>query len=79
MGPGETLSMGRGRAWAQDGLFLIDQEVVGELRMLTFQQTAWQASGECFVPFMLCISNAQRDPSNATPRPLPILPLPGIV
>lgn len=40
--------MGHERTWAQDGFFLIDQEVVEELRILTFQQMAWQENGECF-------------------------------
>lgn len=38
---------GTGTTWAQAGL-LIDQAVVEELKMLTFQQMAWQANGECF-------------------------------
>ena len=48
MGYGERLIMGHERTWAQDGFFLIDQEVVEELRILTFQQMAWQENGECF-------------------------------
>ena len=48
MGHGEKMSMGHGRTWAQDGFFLIDQEMVEELRILTFQQMEWRANGECF-------------------------------
>ncbi|KAG8521297.1 C-type lectin domain family 17, member A, partial [Galemys pyrenaicus] len=43
-GAGETLGVGRGRTRAQAGLFFIDQEVVEELRMLTFEQMAWRAN-----------------------------------
>ena len=48
MGRAEKLGKGYGRTWAQAGLLLIDQEVVEELRMLTFQQMAWRVNGECF-------------------------------
>lgn len=47
-GHGDGLGMRHRRTWVQAGLLLIDQEVMEELRMLTFQQMVWQANGECF-------------------------------
>lgn len=54
MGHTERLGMENKKTWAQTGLLLIDQEVVEELRILTFWQMAWQANGECFRP-SLCV------------------------
>lgn len=44
----ERLGMGYRRTWAQARLLLIDRKVMEELKLLTFQQMAWQANGECF-------------------------------
>lgn len=52
MGLVERLHLGHGKTWAHDALLLIDQEVVEELRMLTFQQMAWRENGECFQSFL---------------------------
>lgn len=78
MGHVERLGMGYRRTWAQAGLLLIDQAVVEELKMLTFQQMAWQANGECFQSSLHAMRiEYQHDPQTQLHDQAAVLSLPG--
>lgn len=60
--------------WAEAGWTpLTDQEVVEELRVLTFQQMAWQVNGERFQSSLLLTlkPSSKASPTPSLPDPVP--------